>query len=149
MRCFRPGERGGRVVTLPLNIVNTIAHSRMCTTYDEDKRMFQYERTLYYVKREDTDACCPPFPSPSHLCAHLFPVCCVFLLLPPPCQAFDDALRGGPDELALRERYRARTPGYFVGVALEEASPQIGLDLDSRYYLHWRHRAHPPKNMSL
>ncbi|CAM9590255.1 unnamed protein product [Ectocarpus fasciculatus] len=48
-------------------------------------------------------------------------------------QAFDDAMRGGPDEATLRERNKDRTPGFFVDGALEEASPKIRLELDSRW----------------
>ncbi|CAM9232781.1 unnamed protein product [Ectocarpus sp. 12 AP-2014] len=48
-------------------------------------------------------------------------------------EAFDDARRGGPDEALLRERNKARTPGFFVDSALEEASPKIRLELDSRW----------------
>eukprot|EP00903_Cladosiphon_okamuranus_P008686 g8322.t1 len=46
-------------------------------------------------------------------------------------QAYDDAMRGGLDDRALRERNKAHTPGFFLDVALEEASPEIGLDIDS------------------
>lgn len=42
-------------------------------------------------------------------------------------------MRGGPDEALLRERNKARTPGFFVDGALEEASPKIRLELDSRW----------------
>lgn len=42
-------------------------------------------------------------------------------------------MRGGPDEASLRERNKAHTPGFFLDVALEEASPEIGLDTDSRW----------------
>lgn len=48
-------------------------------------------------------------------------------------QAYDDAMRGGPDEAALRERNKAHTPGFFLDLALEEALPEIGLDIDSRW----------------
>ncbi|CBJ26015.1 hypothetical protein Esi_0018_0095 [Ectocarpus siliculosus] len=48
-------------------------------------------------------------------------------------QAFDDARRGGPDEASLRERNKGRTPGFFIDGALEEASPKIRLELDSRW----------------
>ena len=42
-------------------------------------------------------------------------------------------MRGGPDEAALRERNKAHTPGFFLDAALEEASPEIRLDTDSRW----------------
>ncbi|CAN0403508.1 unnamed protein product, partial [Laminaria digitata] len=47
-------------------------------------------------------------------------------------QAFDDAIRGGPDEQFLRERNKAHTSGFFLDMSLEEASPTIRLDLESR-----------------
>lgn len=42
-------------------------------------------------------------------------------------------MRGGPGEVALRERNKAHTPGVFLDAALEEASPEIGFDVDSRW----------------
>lgn len=42
-------------------------------------------------------------------------------------------MRSGPDEMALRQRNNAHTPGFFLHVALEEASPEIGLGIDSRW----------------
>lgn len=42
-------------------------------------------------------------------------------------------MRGGPDEVALRGRNKAHTPGFFLDVALGEASPEIGLNIDSRW----------------
>lgn len=42
-------------------------------------------------------------------------------------------MRGGPGEAGLRERHKAHTPGFFLDVALEEASPEITLDIDSRW----------------
>lgn len=42
-------------------------------------------------------------------------------------------MRGGPEEVSLRERNKAHTPSFFLDVALEEASPKkTELDLDSR-----------------
>lgn len=48
-------------------------------------------------------------------------------------KAFDDAMRGGPEEVSLWERNKAHTPSFFLDIALEEASPKkLELDLDSR-----------------
>ncbi|CAM9218792.1 unnamed protein product [Scytosiphon promiscuus] len=48
-------------------------------------------------------------------------------------QAFEDAIRDGPEECLLRERNRCFSPGFFLDAALKEASPKIGLGLDSRW----------------
>lgn len=50
----------------------------------------------------------------------------------PRSQAFDDAIRGGPDEKGLWERNKAHTSGFFLDMSLQEASPTIRLDLESR-----------------
>lgn len=49
-------------------------------------------------------------------------------------QAFDDAMRGDRNEVCLRERNRCHSRGYFVDMALREATPSIQLELDSRLF---------------
>ena len=62
---------------------------------------------------------------------HTSPITFVFVS----SQAFDDAIRGGPDENGLRERNRAHTSGFFLDMSLVEATPTIRLDLESRCVL--------------